>query len=196
MTPEERLERYADLAVRVGANVQPGQDVVVFVAQVEHAPVIRAIARAAYKVGARGVEVRYGDHHVRRAAIEFGPEDQLGWTPPREVEWIRSWASTRPAVFQLTGTPSPICWTGSTRRSSREPISARLARRGWRSWPTAGSTGRSSPRRTRAGRERSSASPTSNASGRRSRRRRASTSPIRWPRGKTMSARSSAAPHP
>ena len=31
VTPDERLRRYAELAVRVGANVQPGQDVVVTV---------------------------------------------------------------------------------------------------------------------------------------------------------------------
>ena len=34
-TPDERLQRYAELAVRVGANVQPGQEVVVL-CQVEH----------------------------------------------------------------------------------------------------------------------------------------------------------------
>ena len=27
MTPEQRLERFSDLVVRTGANVQPGQDV-------------------------------------------------------------------------------------------------------------------------------------------------------------------------
>ena len=41
MTPEERLERFAELAVRVGANVQPGQDVVL-VYLVEHVPIARA----------------------------------------------------------------------------------------------------------------------------------------------------------
>ena len=28
MTPEQRLERFSDLVVRTGANVQPGQDVI------------------------------------------------------------------------------------------------------------------------------------------------------------------------
>src|SRR5262249_37405790 len=107
MTPDERLERYAELAVQVGANVQHGQDVVVLVAQVEHAPVVRAVARAAFRAGARRIEVRYVDQHLRRAAIELGPEDQLGLTPPRGVEWIRSGATTRPAVFQLSGSPEP-----------------------------------------------------------------------------------------
>ena len=50
MTPEERLRRYAELAVRVGANVQTGQDVVI-TCLVEHAEIARAIAREAKAVG-------------------------------------------------------------------------------------------------------------------------------------------------
>ena len=42
---DERLEKYARLAVEVGANVQPGQTVFVS-ALVEHAPLARALARA------------------------------------------------------------------------------------------------------------------------------------------------------
>jgi aminopeptidase len=106
MTPAERLERYADLVVRVGANVQPDQDVVVL-ALVEHAPIVRAVARSAYAAGARRVEARYSDLHLRRAAIELGPEAELGWSPPREVEWIRGWADERPAVIMLSGVPEP-----------------------------------------------------------------------------------------
>ena len=51
-----RSTRYAELAVRVGANVQPGQLVEV-IARVEHAPLARAVARAAYAAGARYVDV-------------------------------------------------------------------------------------------------------------------------------------------
>jgi aminopeptidase len=46
LTHEQRLKRYAELAVRVGANVQPGQLVDV-IANVEHAPVARAVTSAA-----------------------------------------------------------------------------------------------------------------------------------------------------
>jgi aminopeptidase len=106
MTPDARLDRYADLAVRVGANVQQGQDVVV-ICLVEHVHVARAIARAAYRAGARHVEISYSDLHLRRAGIELGPESELGWTPPREVERIKSWAHERPAVLRLSGTPEP-----------------------------------------------------------------------------------------
>lgn len=107
MTAAERLARYAEIVVHVGANVQPGQNVVVL-AQVEHAEIVRAVARTAYGAGANRVEVRYADLHIRRAAIELGPESELGWSPPHELEWIRSWATGRPAVIMLTGTPAHL----------------------------------------------------------------------------------------
>ena len=54
MTADELLERYADLVVRVGANVQPGQEVVPMY-QVEHVPIARAVAPASLQAGARRV---------------------------------------------------------------------------------------------------------------------------------------------
>ena len=45
MPSRGELDRYADLIVQVGANVQPGQDVVAM-GWVEHAPLVRAIAPA------------------------------------------------------------------------------------------------------------------------------------------------------
>src|SRR5439155_7155731 len=106
MTPDERLERYGEIVVRIGANVQAGQAVVIF-AQVEHAAVARAIADSAYRAGARRVDVSYGDLHVRRAAVEHGPEDELGLGPEHIIEWMGRWADDRPAVISLTGDPDP-----------------------------------------------------------------------------------------
>jgi aminopeptidase len=101
-----RLGRYAELAVRVGANVQEGQEVVV-TGLVEHAEIARAIAREAYRAGARHVEFLYTDLHLRRAAIELGPEEELGWSPPHLVDLFKSWFDVRPALIALTGNPDP-----------------------------------------------------------------------------------------
>ena len=106
MTPDERLERFADLAVRVGANVQPGQEVVL-VSQVEHAPIARAMARSALRAGARRILPQIGDRHLRKAAIELGPEEELGHSPEYILDWMRTWRETRPALIQLTGDPEP-----------------------------------------------------------------------------------------
>jgi aminopeptidase len=101
-----RLERYAELAVRVGANVQPGQWVDLLAA-VEHAPVVRAIARAAYRAGASYVDVRYSDQHVRRALIEHAADDVLSWTPPWLLERERAVGDDRAAVISLAGDAEP-----------------------------------------------------------------------------------------
>ena len=106
LTTDERLRRYAELAVRVGANVQPGQDVVV-TGVVEHAPVARAVTREAYRLGASHVIPVYRDQHARRAAVELGPADALGWTAPNDVELLRWSADNNPAFVILAGDPEP-----------------------------------------------------------------------------------------
>jgi leucyl aminopeptidase (aminopeptidase T) len=57
---QTRLKRLAEVAVKVGANVQPGRLAVVL-AIVEAAPAARAVARAAYRAGARHVDIAYVD---------------------------------------------------------------------------------------------------------------------------------------
>ena len=111
MTPDERLDRFADLVVRVGANVQPGQEVVLLYL-VEHTLIARAVTRAALRAGALRVHPVISDLHLRKAAIEYGPEAELGRTPEHLLGWIRSWGDTRPALISLTGDPEPTLFDG------------------------------------------------------------------------------------
>jgi aminopeptidase len=106
VTPEERLERYARLAVEVGSNVGEGQLVWV-IALPEHAPLAREVARIAYEKGARYVDVDYADQHVRRARIELADESTLGWTPPWMLAKIDHIAEQHGALIQLVGDPEP-----------------------------------------------------------------------------------------
>ena len=106
MTPDERLERYAELAVRVGSNVAPGQTLNVW-CTVEHAPLARAIARAAYAAGARYVDVLYVDQHVRREMIEHAEEEILTWTPPWLLERGKALGDGHGAMILITGDPDP-----------------------------------------------------------------------------------------
>jgi aminopeptidase len=106
VTPEERLERYARLAVEVGANVGEGQ-VVWVIALPEHAPLAREVARVAYENGASYVDVDYSDQHVRRARIQHADEDTLGWTPPWTLAKVDHIAEHHGALIQLVGDPEP-----------------------------------------------------------------------------------------
>jgi aminopeptidase len=101
---DQRLERYAELAVRVGANVQKGQTLFVSGA-VAHAPLLRAMARAGYAAGARYVDVQYVDQHIRKAMIGLGPDDALQYTPG----WLQERAAAMEGNASLgtTGDPEP-----------------------------------------------------------------------------------------
>jgi len=103
---DDLLERYAELAVRVGANVQPGQLVEVG-GLVEHAALVREVARAAYRAGARYVEASYGDAHARRARIEHAPDDTLSLTPPWMLTRERTLAREHGAAIGISGDPEP-----------------------------------------------------------------------------------------
>jgi aminopeptidase len=80
VTPE-LLERYADLIVSVGANVQPDQ-VVLVEALPEARPLVTEIVRSAYEKGARYVDVAYFEPEAKRIRDERAPEDSLDWVPP------------------------------------------------------------------------------------------------------------------
>jgi len=101
---DDRLERYAEVAVRVGANVQPGQDVFLYT-NVEHAPLVRALARQSYLAGASYVHVWYRDDHIRRALIEHGPDEALTYSP----EWMKDYTegTAGSALIATTGDPEP-----------------------------------------------------------------------------------------
>ena len=183
MTVDERLERYADLVVRVGANVQAGQEVVLL-HQVEHLPTARAVARAAFRA------VR-GAYTLRRpTSTSAGPRSSSA--PKRSSESRRRTSSTGPGrggrpVRPSSSSPAiPIRGSsqGSIPCSSPRRSRETCARSTCRSSPIACSTGSSSRRPTRAGPGRCWASPTSSACGRPSRRRCGSTPRTRWRPGR------------
>jgi aminopeptidase len=100
----ERIDAYADLIVRIGANVQPGQTFFVN-ALPEHVDLARALARSGYRAGAAYVDVRYSDPHVNRARIELAPEDTLTHSPAWLVE--RADALEGSAIASIAGEAEP-----------------------------------------------------------------------------------------
>jgi aminopeptidase len=96
----------ADLTVAVGANVQPGQ-VVIISGLVEHAPLIREIARSAYRAGARRAEAFYLDRHMTRALIELGPEQELSRTPDWYMAIMKTLEEESGAFVQISGEADP-----------------------------------------------------------------------------------------
>jgi aminopeptidase len=103
---DERLDRYARLAIEVGVRLQPGQDLLIDAA-VDHAPLARRVARAAYVAGARHVDVQYNDQPLVRARVELGPDDGLGWSPPWLVLRLEEAMRRRACRIVIVGDQDP-----------------------------------------------------------------------------------------
>jgi aminopeptidase len=103
---QDRIDRYAELVVRIGVNVQPGQPVHVR-GELSHAPIAEAVVEQAYKAGASRVTVSFDDPKVRRAALLHGPDEALTTAYDWELAQVRSWAEKGTAIIRLTGTADP-----------------------------------------------------------------------------------------
>ena len=86
------------------------------------------MAREVYRAGAQHVVVIYGDLHLRRAAIELGPESEIGWSAPYFLDWIRRWPDENPALISLAGNADPDSYPISILRSrdARSPARSEL----------------------------------------------------------------------
>ncbi len=102
----ESAAALAQLTVGVGANVAPGQTVVLN-AKLGQEPLARAITAAAYDAGAYQVEVNYGDPYVQLARLERAPEDALGDVIPWVRERPLKLAELKGALISLSGPSAP-----------------------------------------------------------------------------------------
>jgi aminopeptidase len=100
------LERFADLVVGFGANVQPGQ-IVELRSQIGREPATRAIAASAYRHGARFVDVAYFDPHIRRARVQHADAETLDFVPSWHRERVLQYGEQRCARIVLTGATPP-----------------------------------------------------------------------------------------
>jgi aminopeptidase len=77
-----KLDRLAEVAVRIGLNLQPGQDLLLTAPSVA-LPLVRRIAEHAYKAGAGLVTPLLSDEEITLARYRFAPDDSFdraaGW---------------------------------------------------------------------------------------------------------------------
>ncbi len=79
---EETLEKYAEIIVRVGLNLQAGQRLLIQ-APIESALLVRRVAALAYDQGVRLVDVHWGDDQLTLARFQHAPRDSFDEFP----EW-------------------------------------------------------------------------------------------------------------
>lgn len=82
------LDRYAEVIVKVGINIQPGQRLLIgppfygiLGTPIETAPLVRAVVKKAYQAGARYVEVLWNDDKVQLIRHQYAPADSFDEFP-------------------------------------------------------------------------------------------------------------------
>ena len=76
----QKLEKYADLAIRIGVNVQPGQPLVIS-APIGTAEFVRMLAAKAYEAGAGNVKVNWSDEKITRLQFEHAAPETFTQPP-------------------------------------------------------------------------------------------------------------------
>jgi aminopeptidase len=123
------LEKFADLTVRAGANVQPGQTVIVS-ADIAHAQIVRAVVERAYVAGARLVEVLWTDGPVRRSGVVHASVEALTANRQWALERFAEWTDEGIAYIHLTGSPDPHLMDGlDPAKVAAAPTEERAAQR-------------------------------------------------------------------
>lgn len=82
---ESRLRRYADLLLKVGVNLQPGQKLVVRTST-EAVDLTRLVVERAYKMGSPYVEVFWSDEGVTRSRFLHAPDGSFDIVPQENAQ--------------------------------------------------------------------------------------------------------------
>jgi aminopeptidase len=104
MTPEfERaLDQYAELIVKIGLNLQPGQRLLVR-APLEAAPLVRQVAARAYDLGSPLVDVLWADPPLQLIRFQRAPRDSFETTADWPVRAALEYVENGHALLSIGG---------------------------------------------------------------------------------------------
>jgi aminopeptidase len=102
----DQLARYADAVVKVGTAVGRGDDLVL-TCQPAHREFAVAVVEAAYRAGARSVEVEYLDPLVRAAYLKTAPDKAIGHVTAWRAARARATLRPETATLWIAGEGEP-----------------------------------------------------------------------------------------
>jgi aminopeptidase len=123
---EEKLDRFARLAVYVGLNLQPGQELVIS-ASIEMMPLVRRITEHAYKADALLVTTMYGDDETALARFKYATDASFDHAPQWLADGIASAFRGGAARLALAGANPALLAGQDPAKVSRANIAASKA---------------------------------------------------------------------
>lgn len=103
MVDQKVMEKYAELALKVGVNLQKNQALMVN-APIEGADFTRIVARKAYEMGAKDVHINWTDDELTLLKFEHAPDEVIGTFPEWQVKLYDSYAEDGAAVLSIRST--------------------------------------------------------------------------------------------
>ncbi|BFH63409.1 aminopeptidase [Paenibacillus azoreducens] len=104
------LEKYAELVIKIGVNIQPGQ-VLLVQAPLETVDFTRKVVAKAYESGAKFVQVDWDDEKVTRIRYEKAADDSFGYYPKWQADMMEQLAESGGAVLHIK-VPDPELFRG------------------------------------------------------------------------------------
>lgn len=103
LTFEEKLDRLASVAVRVGLNLSEGQEVMI-TASTEHLPLVRRLTEHAYKAGAMQVTTFYSDDESILSRYRYAPDASFDFVSKWMVDAMEGAWHDGVALISILGT--------------------------------------------------------------------------------------------
>ncbi|RKQ31502.1 aminopeptidase [Oceanobacillus halophilus] len=103
MVDKKTLEKYAELALKTGVNLQANQAVMIN-APIEGADFTRIVAKKAYELGAKDVHINWSDDELTLLKYENVPDEVIGSFPDWRVKLHDTYAEDGAAVLSIRST--------------------------------------------------------------------------------------------
>ncbi|MFW9972934.1 MAG: aminopeptidase [Candidatus Odinarchaeota archaeon] len=90
---EKNLDKYADIIIKIGLNLQPGQKLLIggpvfgfYGVSLELVPLVRKIVKKAYQIGAKLVDVMWKDEELNLIRIQYAPKESFEEYPSWRID--------------------------------------------------------------------------------------------------------------
>lgn len=103
MVNNQLLEKYAELALKTGVNLQPNQALMIN-APMEGADFTKMVAKKAYELGAKDVHINWSDDELTLLKYENAPDEVIGSFPEWRVMLHDMYAEDGAAVLSIRST--------------------------------------------------------------------------------------------
>ncbi|WP_017727511.1 aminopeptidase [Halalkalibacterium ligniniphilum] len=98
----EKLEKYAELAVKVGVNIQKGQTLVIRT-PISALDLVRLVVKKAYEAGAKHVHVDWSDEEITLTKFQLAPDEAFHEYPEWIAKGFEDLAENGAAFLSITG---------------------------------------------------------------------------------------------